>query len=127
MSGPLDTTETGGGTHDGAADALAALLPEWLPTQRWFAGKDRDITAVRALSCTTVTEGDPLLLHLVVEVEQDGRLEPYQLLVGSRRAEVPDVAASATIGEVDGATYYEASGDADLTAALLDRMVDVGG
>jgi maltokinase len=128
MSGPLEPTDsplapTGSSpARDARADGLAALLPSWLPTQRWFAGKDRAIEAVRAVASTTITEGDPLLLHLVVEVEQDGRREPYQLLVGSRRAEVPDVAASATIGEVDGATFYEASGDADLTSVLLDRM-----
>jgi maltokinase len=124
MSGPLDGAVDGTPTHDDLVEALVARLPQWLPTQRWFAGKDREITGVRASTWTVVTEGDPLLLHLVVEVDQAGRREPYQLLVGRRRAEVPDVAASATIGEVDGATFYEASGDADLTSVLLERMAE---
>lgn len=137
MSGPLDptsdSTPESASSSDGSAtfvDDVVALLPEWLPTQRWFAGKDRPVTAVRALSSALVVDGDPMLLHLVVEVEQDDRREPYQLLVGRRRAELPDVSASAQIGQVDGATVYEASGDADLTSVLLDRMADgalVGG
>ena len=111
-------------TYDALVAELAAELPTWLPTQRWFAGKDRPITAVTPLSWTTVTDGDPLLLHLVVEVEQDDRREPYQLLVGSRQSQLPDVATSASIGLENGLTCYEASGDADLTSVLLDLIAE---
>ncbi|MFS0884442.1 maltokinase N-terminal cap-like domain-containing protein [Aeromicrobium sp. 179-A 4D2 NHS] len=103
---------------------LAAALPAWLPTQRWFGGKDREITAVHPVSWTTLLEGDPLLLHLVVRVEQDDRRELYQLLIGSRRSELPNVPATASIGLEDGLTCYEASGDADLTSCLLDLMAE---
>ncbi|MCL3820160.1 maltokinase N-terminal cap-like domain-containing protein [Aeromicrobium wangtongii] len=109
-------------THEDLVRELAAELPHWLPTQRWFAGKDRPVQAVHPVSWTTVTDGDPLLIHLVVEVEQGRRREPYQLLVGSRQAEIPDVASSAAIGVESGLTCYEASGDADLTAVLLDLI-----
>ena len=108
--------------HDDLITDLVGELPTWLPTQRWFAGKDRPVTAVRALSHTTLLDGDPLLIHLVVAVEQDDRTEPYQLLVGSRQAQVPDVSSSASIGLESGLTCYEASGDADLTAVLLELM-----
>ncbi|MET0930498.1 MAG: aminoglycoside phosphotransferase [Aeromicrobium sp.] len=113
-------------SHDELIAELATELPTWLPTQRWFAGKDRAITAVRPVSSTTLLDGDPLLLHLVVEVEQDDRTEPYQLLVGSRQAQVPDVASAASIGLENGLTCYEASGDADLTAVLLELIASGG-
>nr|MCW2727857.1 aminoglycoside phosphotransferase [Aeromicrobium sp.] len=109
-------------THDALVRELVTELPEWLPKQRWFAGKDRAVTAVRPLSWTTITDGDPLLIHLVIEVEQDDRREPYQLLVGSRQSDLPDVSSSAAIGLENGLTCYEASGDADLTAVLLDLI-----
>ena len=75
-------------SRDELVEHLAQALPAWLPTQRWFGGKDREITAVRPLSWTTLLDGDPLLIHLVVEVEQGDRREPYQLLIGSRQSQV---------------------------------------
>jgi maltokinase len=108
--------------HAALVEQLAAALPEWLPTQRWFGGKDRTVDVVRPLSWTTLLDGDPLLLHLLVEVRQGDRADPYQLLVGARESQVPDVPASATIALADGSTCYEATGDADLTAALLDLI-----
>ena len=110
--------------HEQLVLDLAAELPGWLPTQRWFAGKDRPVTAVTPLGWTTITDGDPLLIHLVVEVEQDDRREPYQLLVGSRQSQLTDVASSSSIGLENGLTCYEASGDADLTSVLLDLIAD---
>ncbi|HKS49147.1 MAG TPA: aminoglycoside phosphotransferase [Amycolatopsis sp.] len=104
-------------------DALVAELPEWLPTQRWFAGKDRPVTAVDAVSTTVLLEGDPLLLHLIVEVRQDDRGEPYQLLIGSR-AHLPEYLGSSWIGTEKGLPCYEASGDADLTGRLLDLIAE---
>lgn len=103
---------------------LAAALPAWLPTQRWFGGKDREITAVHPIAWTTLLEEDPLLLHLVVRVEQDDRDDLYQLLIGSRQSQLPNVPAPASIGLEDGLTCYEASGDADLTSCLLAFMAE---
>ncbi|MCU1685892.1 MAG: hypothetical protein JWQ81_6631 [Amycolatopsis sp.] len=98
---------------------LVTHLAEWLPAQRWFAGKDRPITAVNALNTTVLLGGDPLLLHVVVDVVQDDRHEPYQLLIGSR-AQLPEHLGSSWIGAEAGLPCYEASGDGDLTACLLD-------
>jgi maltokinase len=103
-------------------DEVAAALPPWLPTQRWFGGKDRSVTAVRPVAWTVVQDGDPALVHLVVEVAQDERTEPYQLLLGRRSDDLPDVPATAAIAVEDGPVWYEASGDADLTAVLLDHL-----
>ena len=123
MSGPVDLSD------QELVDVVASALPPWLPSQRWFGGKDREVTSVRPLTWTTVLDGDPLLVHLVVEVTQGDRCDPYQLLVGSRQDQLPDVATSASIGQDGARTLYEASGDADLTSVLLDlvaRDADVG-
>jgi maltokinase len=86
-------------------EKLLTELPGWLPAQRWFAGKDRPVGSVRPLR-TSVLLDDPLLLHVVIEVEQGDRTEPYQLLVTDRDES------------------YEATGDAELTGHLLDLIVE---
>jgi maltokinase len=101
---------------------LVIELPDWLPAQRWFGGKDRPITSVRQLATTVLLDGDPLLLHVIVEVEQHDRREPYQLLIASR-AQLPEHLGSSWIGMENGLPCYEASGDADLTAHLLDLII----
>ena len=109
--------------HQALVDKVVAELPAWLPTQRWFAGKDRPISGVRPVISTVLLEGDPLLLHVVVEVEQDDRSQQYQLLIGSR-TQLPEHLATSWIGTVGGLLCYEASGDAALTNRLLDLIVD---
>jgi maltokinase len=104
-------------------DDLAAALPAWLPEQRWFAGKDRAITAVRPVTTTVLLDGDPMLLHVVVEVEQDDREDNYQLLIGSGN-QLPEYVGASFIGTEHGLPCYEASGDADLTYVLLDLLAD---
>ncbi|WIX97697.1 phosphotransferase [Amycolatopsis mongoliensis] len=102
-------------------DDLTGDLMGWLPEQRWFAGKDRPVTGVRPLGVTELVEGDPQLLHVVVEVAQGDRREPYQLLVG-RRTHPPEISSGSWIGAVGALNAYEASGDLDLTGVLLDLM-----
>jgi maltokinase len=103
-------------------DRLVTELPAWLPAQRWFAGKDRPITSVRNLVTTVLLPGDPMLLHVVIEVEQSDRAERYQLLIGSR-THLPEHLGSSWIGTFDGLPCYEATGDADLTWHLLDMII----
>lgn len=100
---------------------LVTELPAWLPGQRWFAGKDRPVTSVAPLTTTVLLDGDPMLLHVVVDVRQDDRHEPYQLLIGCR-AQLPEQLGHALIGVADGVSCYEASGDAELTKQLLDLI-----
>lgn len=107
---------------DRLVDEVVAELQEWLPSQRWFAGKDRPVTGVRPVATTVLLDGDPRLYHLIVEVVQDDRDERYQLLVGSR-TQLPEHLAANWIGAEGGMVAYEASGDADLTHHLLDLMV----
>ena len=104
---------------------LAAALPGWLPEQRWFAGKDRPITAVRPGTTTVLLDGNPMLVHVVVEVEQQGRTDDYQLLIGSG-SQLPEHLGASWIGTEHGIPCYEASADADLTYVLLDLLADGG-
>ncbi|GAA1308695.1 maltokinase N-terminal cap-like domain-containing protein [Saccharothrix xinjiangensis] len=91
--------------HD-LVDKVITELPAWLPAQRWFGGKDRPITSVRPLRTTVLRGGEPPLVHLVVEVEQQGRREPYQLLV------------------TDQVENYDATLDHELTGVLLDLIAE---
>ncbi|GHF80400.1 maltokinase [Amycolatopsis bartoniae] len=104
-------------------DPLVSELPKWLPTQRWFGGKDRPITSVRPLGTTVLQEGDPLLLHMIVEVYQGDRMAPYQLVVASRD-QLPEYLGSSWIGTERGRPCYEATGDADVTGRLLDLIAE---
>ncbi|WP_236795106.1 aminoglycoside phosphotransferase [Amycolatopsis sp. GM8] len=104
-------------------EPLVRELPGWLPAQRWFGGKDRPITGVRPLGTTVLLEGDPLLMHLIVEVRQDERSAPYQLLIASR-AQLPEYLGSSWLGTEKGRPCYEASGDADVTGRLLDLIAE---
>ncbi|MEV0680294.1 aminoglycoside phosphotransferase [Actinosynnema sp. NPDC050436] len=85
-------------------DKVMTELPAWLPAQRWFGGKDRPVTAVRPLRSTVLNATEPLLVHLVVEVEQQDRRAPYQLLL------------------TDLVENYDATGEPELTGRLLDLI-----
>ena len=112
---------------------LEDFLRDWLPKQRWFAGKDRGAKAVHVANERVLLEGDPALLHLFVEVEQNPaidsipELEPaadsvtttYQLLIGVRSS-MPAELEHAVIGHVDDMGWvYEASQDHDVMHTML--------
>jgi maltokinase len=99
---------------------LADELPSWLPNQRWFGGKDRPVTEVRPTRAVWLLDGDPALVHVLVDVVQDGRTSTYQLLVGSRHSP-PDHLAGIWVG-ADGRQWYEATADPDLMTYLVDAM-----
>lgn len=132
-------------------DSLDPLLRDWLPRQRWFAGKGRPVTGFSLVCATELLPlaapppgaGDraaPVgLLHLLVRAEQSGRPvrggrggpsrgagDCYQLLLGVRPA-LPAHLAPALIGEVPhgplaGRTVYEALYDPPLAEVLLDAL-----
>jgi maltokinase len=106
-------------------DRLTQELVDWLPTQRWFAGKNRPVRTVR-LAAPTSLGSDPELLHTIAEVvHEDGSAARYQLLLGARD-HVPENLVHAAIG---GAGYYDAVHDPELTGRLLElveRQATVG-
>ncbi|MEE1747973.1 maltokinase N-terminal cap-like domain-containing protein [Streptomyces sp. JV184] len=120
--------------------SLAPLLHEWLPRQRWFAGKGRPVTAFSLVSATeilpvgtgSVAAGTGTgLLHLLVRAHQPATPaqspdDCYQLLLGVR-AVLPPRLAPALIGRVTegplaGRTVYEGLHDPHLAGLLLERF-----
>ncbi|MCX4723649.1 phosphotransferase [Streptomyces sp. NPDC090052] len=115
-------------------DSLAPLLHEWLPRQRWFAGKGRPVTAFTLVSATELLPlgAAPGLLHLLVRAEQDSPApahstgDCYQLLLGVRTSLPPRLAAAligrARTGPLAGSVLYDALLDPRLTGLLLERL-----
>jgi maltokinase len=123
--------------------SLAPLLREWLPRQRWFAGKGRPVTGFTPVAATELLPPDGRLglYHLLLRVHQPSTLgtEPhpgdcYQLLIGVREA-LPPRLAPALIGHVEegplaGRTVYEALYDprpAELLVEALRTRARIGG
>ncbi|MEW2356181.1 phosphotransferase [Spirillospora sp. NPDC029432] len=110
--------------------ALTTPLADWLPRQRWFAGKDRAIGEVSIGTDTPLAGGDPAaggasLRHLVVDVRQGDDWDRYQLLVGERRGELPARLRHSEIGETpDGTHLYDAAHDPGLTRVLLEGIAN---
>lgn len=102
-------------------------IADWLPRQRWFAGKDRPVDAVRVESTATLIDDDPGLLHAIVAVTQGGTADRYQLPLG-RCTRPPEHLAGQLIAETGGHAYYDALADYDTAALLLDCFHrDTGG
>ncbi|WP_237536707.1 phosphotransferase [Streptomyces sp. SID5785] len=117
------------GDHTALLDSLDPLLREWLPRQRWFAGKGRPVTAIGLDAVTPLLPGTALL-HLLVRAHQppadEGPGDCYQLLVGAD-ALVPPYLAPAVIGHpargsLAGLTVYDALQAPHRAAVLLERF-----
>ncbi|RKS71626.1 maltokinase [Actinomadura pelletieri DSM 43383] len=113
--------------------SLIRLLSGWLPTQRWFGGKDGPIDELTIGTATQLRIGDPGLHHLVLDVHQNGATDHYQVLLGTRR-HLPDRLRHVEIGRLtDGHALgghamdghvYDAVHDPELTRPLLALMAD---
>lgn len=113
---------------DPALHQAIDLLAEWLPHQRWFAGKDPSVDAVRLVSATLINEAEPRVWHTLVEVTQGDRREIYQIPLTFRRGFV-DRLEHVHIGQTDAGHVYDALHDKDATTALLqyfDGHTEVG-
>ena len=112
---------------------LDGLLHEWLPRQRWFAGKGRPLSHVRVASVEPLSE---TVRHTVVEVGyRDGEHERYQVPV----TQLPDldpergyarIAPPHADDDMGGPPfYYDALHEPEGTAAvfaLLRESANVG-
>jgi len=105
---------------DPAADGLAGLLQQWLPEQRWFGGKGRQLSTVEVE--TVPLSDQPLVqLHRVTVGYADGLQETY-LVPLSRREEAAETLASALVGELPDRPcfVYDAMRDRAATPVWLD-------
>ncbi|MCU1595285.1 MAG: aminoglycoside phosphotransferase [Frankiales bacterium] len=100
-----------------------SLLVDWLPRQRWFGAKGRDITSVAQTSAVVLSEGDPEITHAIIQVSfGDGGEEAYQLLLGRTKQTVEQRLEYAVIGEDDGYVLYDAVHDPFATGLLLQHL-----
>ncbi|WP_433892824.1 maltokinase N-terminal cap-like domain-containing protein [Streptomyces sp. CA-111067] len=116
----------------GLLGSLDPLLRGWLPKQRWFAGKGLPIGRFRLAAATElVPPGGRLgplgLLHVLVDVEQQGRpADCYQLLLGAHpllpSSLVGTALGRAEGGPYDGLTLYDAPHDPRLAAVLFELL-----
>ncbi|GAA3863650.1 maltokinase N-terminal cap-like domain-containing protein [Streptomyces sedi] len=118
--------------------SLSGPLANWLPEQRWFAGKGRPLGELALISATELlplspTGTAPGLLHLLVRAGARPGRSPesaagdcYQLLLGVRTA-LPDALGPALVGRptegpLRGLAVYEALHDPRLAGLLLERL-----
>ena len=101
----------------------AELLVDWLPRQRWFAGKGHSITAVRLEQVSTLRCEVPVA-HLVVGVQLDGESwQTYQVPVSLRADRIADAAAIGRLAT--GEWVHDALTDPVAMTALLSDSASV--
>ncbi|MEU8795922.1 phosphotransferase [Streptomyces sp. NPDC048643] len=117
--------------------SLDPLLREWLPRQRWFAGKGRPVTGFSLVAAVELLPPTAQLglIHLLVRAHQPltaahgASPQPgdcYQLLIGVRDV-LPQHLAPALIGHLEdgplaGRTVYEALYDPRPAGVLLEAL-----
>jgi maltokinase len=109
---------------------LEAALAEFLPSQRWFAGKGRAVAQVRVERSVPLRTALPSLSTVVATVAYaDGGVERYHLPVGHDRGlearQLTDRAPDAVIYETKGprgGPFYDAARDERLGGVYLDLL-----
>ena len=97
---------------------------EWLPQQRWYAGRSRTLSSVKQASSTPLDDNLDLVL---IDVEYtDGSSERYQVVVAWDSGPIVEYSTVATIGSDGDRTGYDALYDPGAARKLL-ALIAAGG
>ncbi len=96
---------------------LSGLLRQWLPEQRWYAGKGRAISEL-VVTAASRAPSAPEVIHIIVGVQLDAmHWQTYQVPVSVYRDERPGLRV---IGQLaDGRWVHDALSDQEAVPALL--------
>lgn len=103
-------------------EQMAERLPfaEWLPRQRWYAGRSRDLSS--AQPARVVALRDDIALTLVDVSYTDGSSERYQVIVRWDAPPPDEYTNVATIGSTGDRTGYDAIYDPEAAQFLLSLI-----
>ncbi len=110
---------------------LVRLLTAWLPGQRWFAGKGRELSGVRIARRVVLLEGPEVRIeHLLVDVLVDGRPQRYQVPLATAHALPDDRRAFPLTVDGESPVVYDGLRDPRGTESLVTHLAaqgEVGG